>query len=509
MSKNTPSLPGYLQDPPAAADAFRVQSEKKWLTSGEKRVLKLFHQMSERIPAYADYLYQHGVKSKNIKTIHDFSKEVPTIDKENYLNQYSLEDLSWDGRLKNKSFTISSTSGSTGKPFYFPREDEQDEQYSVLAELYLRTNFKIHERSTLYIIGFPLGPWIGGIFTYQALKKLIDRGGYALSIATPGINSAEIIRTVQELGGYFDQIIIGSYAPFLKDILDEGERAGLDWSQYDLGFIFSAEVFSENFRNYIARKTNIKNVCIATLNHYGTVDMGTMSYETPISILTRRLALQHNSLFSALFGDSGKLPTLTQYIPDLHYFESVNDTLLCSSYSGIPLVRYDLKDKGGVFSLQNLKNNLKDAGVDFQLELQKHDIESTVWNLPFVYVYERADFSVSYYAFFVYPETIRKAVQSRLFEEHITGKFSMESDEDEQSNPVLRIHVELKEGVKQHSVLEERLIEQIHSQLVKESSEYAETFSLLGDKIRPRVQFWRHAYSKYFEPGIKQKWVVK
>ena len=37
-------------------------------------------------------------------------------------------------------------------------------------------------------------------------------------------------------------------------------------------------------------------------------------------------------------------------------------------------------------------------------------VTNTIWRLPFVYVYERSDFSVSFYAFQIYPETIKRAL---------------------------------------------------------------------------------------------------
>lgn len=501
-------LPRVFKNPPEALEKLRSELESYWQNRGDDRALELFYEVSSRVPAYQKFLKKHKINPEKIKSIGDFS-QIPPVSKDNYLRQYPLKELMWDGTLKDKRLTISSTSGSTGEPFYFPRETGQDEQYASLAEMYMLTNFDIANKSTLYIIGFPLGPWIGGIFTYRAIKMVAERGQYALSVATPGVSSAEIIKTVKKLGGEFDQVIIGSYGPFLKDALDEGERVGLDWKKYNCKFVFSAEVFSEGFRDYVIKKAGLKNPYKDTLNHYGTVDLGTMSYETPLAVLIRRLAIQNKDRYKAVFGNTHKLPTLTQFIPELFYFEDVGGDLFCSAYSGIPLVRYDLKDHGGVLRLGEIRSKLATVGIDLDTEIDKAGLRSSVWNLPFVYVYERSDLSVSYYAFNIYPETVRNVLIRPEFHELVTSRFSMRVDEDEVKNQILEINVELKADVHESPEIVNKIKVAVFDQLLEDSSEYQETYQMMGKKVEPKIILWKHRDQKYFNPVIKQQWVIK
>src|SRR3989344_1336396 len=200
-------LPNGFRDPLWLEKQLKTRPEKDWRRLGQRRAMALFHEMSARVPAYKDFLKKHKVDPTKIRTVKDFA-QLPTVNKDNYLRKYPREALCWDGEFKNKSWTVSTTSGSTGRPYYFPRENSQDWQYAMMAELYLRANFDIAKLSTLYIVAFPMGAWIGGDF---------------------------------------DQILIGSYAPFLKDILDDGKEAEINWHDYKLGFIFSAEGFNELF----------------------------------------------------------------------------------------------------------------------------------------------------------------------------------------------------------------------------------------------------------------------
>lgn len=486
---------------------LRQEEEKRWIQRGEARALRLFHAMAYRVPAYKDFLISRNFSAGGVRTFEDFCK-IPTVDKDNYLRKYPKEMLCWDGRFSHGQWVISTTSGSTGEPYYFPREQSQDWQYAISAELYLRNNFDIHKKSTLYIVAFPMGAWIGGLFTYEALKIVAEHGGYDLSIITPGIHKQEVINAVKQLGSSFDQIIIGAYAPFLKDIIDDGQRQGIDWKKHDVGFVFSAEAFTEAFRDYVFKSTATKDVYRASLNHYGTVDLGTMAHETPESVFVRRKLVEKQSL-QLLLPEKTKQPTLCQYNPELFFFEQQESNLLCTSYSGLPLVRYDLKDFGGVISRDHVHAVMQEVGSDLAVDAVEHGFDKTLWNLPYVYVYERNDFSVSYYAFLIYPDTIRRALQVLEFEKLLTGKFTMYVDYDDNGRQHLNIHAELKYGQKQDDVLQTKVARALHEALRKESSEYRETYVMVGEDAKPIVELWEYESPEYFQPGTKQKWVKK
>ncbi len=487
---------------------LKNKPESHWIKKGEQMALNLFHSMAERVPAYKDFLLKNKINHRKIKNIKDF-KTIPTIDKNNYLRAYPLDKLCWDGQLKNNRWTISATSGSTGEPFYFPRTADQDRQYALLAELYFRTNFQIYKKSTLYIVGFMMGAWIGGLFTYSATRLLAEKGKYNMSVITPGVDKQGIIRAIEKLGPYFDQVIIGSYAPFLKDVLDDGVRSGIDWKKYNLSFIFSAEGFNEEVRDYILNIAGNKNTYTSTLNHYGTVELGTMSYETPISILTRRSALRKKNIYKDLFGDTYKLPTFTQYIPELFYFEEIKKTVICSAFSGLPLVRYDLKDTGGVYGYEEVKQIFKKNDINLLKSCQEAGISDTVWNLPFVYVFERNDFMVKFYLCDIYPETIKKALQQKELEKSVTGKFTMIIKFDKNKNQYLEINTELKARVKENIKLKNKVLLLITDQLLKENEGYRAVTKLIGKRAAPLVIFWPYEDPLYFKPGTKQKWVKK
>ena len=482
-------------------------TESKWIHRGQIRSLHLFHAMAQRVPAYKDFLKAHNFSPSQVQDIADFAR-IPSVDKNNYLRKYPKHMLCWDGEFSRGQWVISTTSGSTGEPYYFPREHSQDWQYAISAELYLRNNFHIQKQSTLYIVAFPMGAWIGGLFTYGALKIAAENGDYDLSIITPGIHKQEVINAVKQLGKDFDQVIIGAYAPFLKDILDDGAKQGVKWTDYNLGFVFSAEAFTEKFRDYVAKVAKPADPLRFSLNHYGTVDLGTMAHETPETIMVRR-HLQKTNQLGLLLPETNRQPTVAQFNPELFYFEEQDHNLFCTAYSGIPLVRYDLKDYGGVLQRQEVHEALAHSGYDFVAEAEKAGITDSLWNLPYVYVYERNDFSVSYYAFMVYPDFVRRPLQHDSLYKKITGKFVMHVDYSSDGRQRLNVNVELKADVEPTEKLAADIQHQIHAGLYKESSEYRETFNMVGEAVKPVVYLQHYEHPDYFRPGTKQKWVVK
>lgn len=506
---NIPYLPKGYDNAEEVLRRYKTDSEEDFIKRGELRALELFHLMSQRVPAYKDFLQKNAINPEQIKTIADF-KKVPILDKKNYLTQYDLTDLCWDGLLAKKQYTIAATSGSTGEPFYFPREHAQDLQYSITAEIYLLNTYEIQKKSTLYINGFGMGVWIGGVFTYQAIKLLSERRNYPISIITPGSSKEEILNAVKKLGKQFDQIIIAGYPPFVKDLLDEGVRRGVNWRSFNLKFIFSAEGFGERFRDYISKVSGINNPFKDTLNHYGTVDLGTMAHETPLSILIRKIVSSNSNCAIKLFKHEFKQPTVTQYSPEMFFFEDIDSTLVCSAYSGLPLVRYSLKDTGGVISFATIKSVLSENGIDINHEITKNNLNDVVLNLPLVYIHERNDFTVKLSGANIYPEEIRRALNNDAIQKFVTGKFQMQIIFDDNQDQVLEINIELKTNVRSTLEIEKRCSTVIVKELLLRNSEYKYLYSLLPKKrIIPRIVLKDYGDPSYFKSGIKQKWVSK
>lgn len=469
-------------------------------------VLKLFHRAAREVPAYKQFLKQSGIKAGAITSAKDIPS-IPPIGKDNYLRAYPYKDLFWGGLL-SEPHIMTSTSGSTGEPFYFARSSSVDEQSALIHERFFLQSSLSKTEPTLVIVCFGMGVWIGGLITYQAFQ-LLGKRGHPISVITPGINKAEIFKTLRLLAPHYKQIILAGYPPFIKDMLDEAVEAGISLKKHRVALLFAAEAFTEHFRDYVAKKAGIKNALTDTMNIYGTADLGTMAAETPLAILIRKLAMKKPAIFQELFGSIYKTPTLAQYIPSFTSFEESEGQLYISGDSAMPLVRYSIGDHGGVLSYEGIAKTMRAHGISLAKEMQKNKIPQALSKLPFVYVYERKDLSTTLYGLQVYPETIRETLIEETFAPFVTGRFTLITKYDDNHNQYLEINIEMRHEKEATHAFSSHLLAEVIKNLKLKNGEYKELASFLGEKSEPRLVFWPHEDPTYFRRDIKQKWVIR
>jgi phenylacetate-CoA ligase len=477
-----------------------------WEKRRIKNTLEIFHKTIKSVPAYKLFLKKHSINPRDIKSWEDFSK-VPSMTKDNYLRTCPLAKLCKKGSLAHP-LVFTATSGSTGEPYYFPRFEKLDKEYSIIAEYYLSQNKLSLKGPTLVVVCFGMGVWIGGLITYQAFEVASREGGYPVSIITPGTNKEEILNVLRNLSPYFTQTILIGYPPFVKDIIDESVKQRIPLVKLNLRLMFAAESFSEQFRDYLGKKAKIENIHRDTLNIYGSADIGAMAWETGISILIKRIIKRDKKLYKAFFPSVSRMPTLAQYNPDFITFEAVDGNIFLTADNALPLVRYALGDQGGVISFSETDNLFKKFGYDLLKEAKKVGI-TTVPKLPFVYIYERSDFSTKLYGAIIYPEYIKGALEHIEIEDQVTGKFTMYTRNSKNQDQYLEVNIELKPEVLETEELRTRVKDLILNELIDRSAECKNNAQLLGDKMKPTIIFWSNGDPKYFKTGIKQKWVKK
>lgn len=487
-------------------NALRAFKSSDWSRREKNYLLTLFKRIALDVPAYRNFLRASGARRDAIQTVESLSS-VPVMTKKNYLKKYSFAELLWHGSTR-LSHVLTSTSGSTGKPTYFARSHEVDEQSSLIHELIFRTSSLKKDESTLVIICFGMGVWIGGLITYQAFE-LMSRRGYPISILTPGINKTETLKTLTDLAPQYDQIILAGYPPFLKDVIDEALTQGISFSKHRVMLLFAAEAFTENFRDHVTEMVGVKNPLTDAINIYGSADIGTMAFETPFSILARRLALKDKKLFADIFGGTTKTPTLAQYVPEFVSFEAPNGEILLSGDSAVPLFRYSIGDHGGVYTFRELVDRYKTHGIDLLKEAQSAGIRKNVYELPFVYIFERMDLATTLYGLQIYPETIKEVLIHKRFVNHLTGKLTLVTKYDDNHDQYLEINLEQKPKKEVGKVLAAELLAEIIKDLREKNSEFRELSDFLGKRAEPKLVFWLYEDPLYFKPGAKQKWVVR
>lgn len=476
-------------------DAHLGTSRQDPWPSMQRLVDMVFHQ----VPAYRPYLESLGHIGDPPTSLEAFSR-LPLMTKKDYIQAYPLEARVVAGDLSALD-RLAVSSGSTGTPTFWPRGEQHEFPIAVRFEQVFRDSFRAHEKKTLAVVCFALGNWVGGFFTTSCCWHLA-RKGYPLTVATPGNNVAEILRVVTALGSSYEQVVLLGYPPFVRDVVDQGLAQGIDWGRLRTRMVFAGEVFSEEWREDIVRRAGGMAPHLETASFYGTADGGVLGNETPYSNLIRARLAQRPDAARALFGES-RLPTLVQYDPRDRYFELHEGTLVVSGANGVPLIRYHIADRGGLIPFDTMEESLEALGIRGDIRAQLGST-TPIRPLPYVFVFGRADFTVSFYGANVYPENVTVGLEHPDFRELVTGKFVLETLEGAEGNPELLVTVELREGAMPPSGIERVMAERIQSELSRLNSEFAHYVP--KDRQSPRMILRAFGDPKDFPLGIKHRY---
>jgi len=493
------------RDPISAFDHFRRNSLDELLSPGENsdglpEALALLRRAADGVPAYGAMLKAADVTPADVHDAADFAK-LPLLNKENYVRRFPLEALVEGGDLTACDF-FAVSSGSTGEPTLWPRGLHHEFPIAVRFEQVLRDNFRAHERRTLAVVCFALGSWVGGMYTTSCLRWLAAKG-YPLLIVTPGNKIDEILRVVKRLAPDFEQTVLFGYPPFLKEVVDAGRLEKLDWVKFNVRLVTAGEVFSETWRDLVLERLEQDEGLNSIASLYGTADAGVLGNETPFSVAIRRFLTERPEAAKALFGEE-RLPTLCQYDPTSRYFEVVDGgTLAFSGDNGAPLIRYHIADQGGLYSFEAMRARLADYQFDPETALTQAGF-GRARRLPFVYVFGRANFTLSFFGANIFPETISLALEKPGLSRWTTGKFVMEVKEGLADRPRFTVAIELADKEAADPARIELAEREILDTLVTHNSEYANYVS--KDDQRPVVTLWSKGHPDYFPVGVKHRY---
>lgn len=482
------------REPLSAYRAFLDRQLPTTVATGvDEHVLALFHDVAENVPAYRRFLDDNSVAAGDIATIDDFAK-LPPISKQNYIQPNRLPDLCRGGTLTGCEM-FAGSSGSTGKPTFWPRSVADELAITARFEMVFADAFDASRKSTLAIVCFALGTWVGGMFT-AACCRFVAQKGYPLSVVTPGNKIDDILRVVAEIGPLYDQIVLLGYPPFLKDVVDTHRARGGDWGDDRTRLVMAGEVFSEEWRSLICQRIGAREPACSTASIYGTADAGVLGNETPLSILIRRWLADNPAAAAELFGES-RLPTLVQYDPYSRYFEAVEGRLLFTGDNGIPLIRYDILDKGGVMPFADMLAYVQSRGYVLPPGIIQRE-------LPFVWVFGRSDFTVSYYGANIYPENVTVAIEQPGIAAWTTGKFVLQSMETANGDAALDIVVELAPGETATDERADTIARSVVEQLLRLNGEFASYVP--ANRREPVVVLKPNGDAEYFPVGVKHRY---
>ncbi len=437
---------------------------------GAENAVRVANDAIRRTKAYPAFLAEHGIAVNEVRDADGLTR-LPVIDKRSYVDRFALPDLTLDGKCA-AAYTIEKSSGHTGGSYYWLRLPEEDAMFPQYLEHAFAQFYGMGERSTLVLITLALGTWTSGEKMAQALREVAASGRYELTVMAPGTDTDEIIEIVRDLGGFYDQVVIVGYPPFLKTVIDEGSRRGIDWSSMTVKLGLGGEGYSEQWRAHLGRQLGIDVTrdLLAISGGYGAADIGmSIGREYPLTVMIRQLCLGDPALASALFMNdepfNGTLPGLVQYNPATCFVEAVDEELVFTVRSGIPLVRYNIHDRGGVVPFDTALEIVRDHGYDVTARLSELGYgREQIWKLPFFYVYGRSDGTVSIVGANIFPENVQTVLAEEGDDQIITFRLAVLTTEEYSQR--LRIDMEHHDPDLLDSE-REALAERYHAMLVR------------------------------------------
>jgi phenylacetate-CoA ligase len=465
----------------------------------EAAVLQLFTTAATTVPAYAAFLSEHGVDPRGVRTMDDF-RLLPLVTRQGYMRRFPLPQRCRGGDLAACDM-MAVSSGSTGEATFWPRTLADECAVASRFELVFGDAFEADHKRTLAVVCFPLGTWVGGMFTASCCRHLASKG-YRVTTVTPGNQRAEIFRVVNALGPMFGQTVLLGYPPFVKDVIDAGLAECVPWASLRVKLVLAGEVFSESWRELVSERAGMTRILFDSASLYGTADAGVLGCETPVSIAIRRFLADRVDATRALFRQS-RLPTLVQFDPRERFLEEHEGTLVVSADTALPLVRYHIADDGGVIPYRQMMTRLRDLGFDAEAEARAAGARA-IRSLPFAYVFGRSHFAVSFYGANVFPEVVSMALERAELRAQFTGKFVMQVREDDERDRHLFIAIELAPAVAESPGLRDAVTAAAMDVLVERSSEYANYVPL--QRRRPTVTLLPSGDPEYFPVGVKHRY---
>lgn len=466
----------------------------------EKQALDMFNIASQTVPAYKDFLKRNRVNPEKIINIDDF-KHVPLTDKNNYLTKYEVKDLLLGGTFSGKS-AITTSSGSSGNPFYWPRTPQQDFGATKGWDSFLVNTFDIDKKTTLHLNCSGMGVWSAGDYI-SILNKYLSYKYKNNTSVSPGIDLDNTIRFFETISPNFEQTILYSYPPFVKDIIDCLPPKLL--KKISLRVVVYGEPYSERWRNYILKKI-FADALFYVSSVLGSSEGGLVGIESKNCTLIRKMAFKNKDFCTSMFGKN-QIPSLVQYSPQSKYIESVGENIVITSMGGLPLIRYDTHDAGGTITKEDICSIYKRIfNKDFCDEARENGL--LVTSLPYLYVFGRNDYTASIYGVLIYPDTIKDILTTNPFNKLFSGKFVMTTKEDDKSNQHLQIILETIRGIDSKDIslalIEEKLADKIRTY----SSEYAKLTTAMGKKVYPKIEISNYSEGEHFSSRNKHKYII-
>lgn len=413
--------------------------------SGRKNAFSLYQRVKKECAAYRKFL---GSKVLQITQEEQFHV-LPLMNKTNYLSRFPLHERVCGRKDLSDFYLICTSSGSTGNPTLWPRDYNADTKLVLLQEKFLDIHFSILRKKTLIVVAFGMGTSTAGILTSKLSWESAPHG--KISVITPGVDAEATVRLLSQLCGYYEQTVIIGYPPFIKESIDLAIKKKQPLKRWNIKICYTSENISRVWRQEMKKKLGYeeKETIVA---FYACSEAGIIGIETPDTVKIVAACEKYAVFRNAVF-PHGELPSIVEVDYARKYIEIVNGEIVLTTDQPVPLVRYNLRDRGMFLSSDTLRKAAGKYGI--ALSLTDND-------KLFLCVYGRND---SPHASVFFVEEIRASLEMSSLAENFTGAFRYK--EIIGSAPVIvleihtkkRLHITPKRKKELEREMEERLQE--------------------------------------------------
>jgi len=473
----SPWLASKLLRPGRAALLWRIGEWRAWLA---------FERAVEQVPAYGDFVREHGGEVTVRRWKPDFSR-VPVTTKENYVRRYPVEERCVGGRLPERGVVIDESSGTSGEPSNWVRGPEERQDTRKLLHLGVHT--LLGDTPYFVVNAFALGPWATGM---NLSMSIVD----VAVLKSTGPDVAKIESTLRLFGPHYRYLICG-YPPFLKMLVD---TAVLDWGEYDCTAAVGGEGMSEALRDYL--RWSFTEV----YSSFGASDLEiNIATENDFTIAFRRLLLEREGLRAALaLPDHGRAPMVFQYNP-LDYLVETNEdgeliVTICRLDTTAPKLRYCIHDLGCVRRFDDVRHALASVGVS------PESLSGDWIDLPLLFHYGRSDATVAFYGANLPVADVEEAVFSLPELSERVASFSLLEGEDAEANKTLELAFELRGGTEPPVDIRGPLL----AQLSRLNQDWREASRFMPPE-QPTLSFHGAGTGPFagYDPRLKRRYVAR
>jgi phenylacetate-CoA ligase len=458
--------------------------------NAKARAYAEFTKAKSRVPAYSRFLKANSFSKPSFSGITPNIHEIPSIDKENYVKKYSIDDRCSDGKVPTTGVIIDESSGSSGTATNWVRGQKERKRNFKMIKFGMRS---LMGQAPLFVINaFALGPWATGMnismscVSFSKLKSL-------------GPDKIKIENTIKEFGKDHKYVILG-YPPFLKLLVD---NSAIHWNEYDISFIFGGESMTEGMRDYLLLK-GIKKV----YSSFGASDLElNISTENDFTISLRKLLRSNASLRQKVLKHTGALPMVFQFNPTDFLIESSEKgeliITICRPGYLAPKIRYNIHDRGHVMQLKDLESLL------MELKIDTTGITKPFTDLPILFHYGRADMTVSFFGSNISPTDIQEALYNLPALVAEINSFCLNVVEDKDENLQLVVSFEMQRDKNQPAINLKETQTNFFEELAKTNQDFREAKRMAANDDLTVIRFYTFGQGPFadFDCRIKAKYI--